>query len=87
MHSSKYGGVIRRKFLNIKAFRSMNSLPSGAVGAADISAFKLHEFIKRNELLPSQGTGVGSPTVLSSPACHFSCAHEKLLPLTKGFDI
>lgn len=82
-----YGVVIRKKFLNIKACRFMNSIPSGAVGAGNISVFKLNEFIKRNKLLPSQGTGVGSPTVLSSPACLCSCAHRNFLPLTKGFDI
>lgn len=83
----KYGGVIRKNFLNIKSCRFMNSLPSGAVGADDISAFKLDEFIKRNKLLPSQGTGVGSPTVLSSSACLCSCARKNLLPRTKGSGI
>jgi len=46
-----YGGVIRRKFLNIKACRFMNRLPSRAVGTEDISAFKLNEFIKRLDLM------------------------------------
>lgn len=83
----KYSGVIRRKFLNIKAYRFKNRLPSAAVGADDICTFKLNEFIKKNKLQPSQGTGVGSPAVLSSPARLCSRTRKHLLPLTRGFDV
>jgi len=46
----KCGVDIRRKILNIKAGRVMDSVPSGAV-SEDTSTFKLNEFIKRSKLL------------------------------------
>lgn len=68
----KCGVDIRKKFLNIKPGKVMNSLPSGAVGT-NISTSKLNEFIKRNKLLQPQSTGIGNPNSLQPYIPLFLC--------------